>query len=221
MTADERLVLASASPRRRQLLQRLGVPFDALALDLDESIPEGVNPEIVARRIARMKAEAARLVHLERPVLTADTVVVDDGRILGKPADAAEAREMLHSLRGREHRVITAVALLPRGAVQALLRHAVTAVRMRDYTDAEIEASIAHGDPFDKAGAYAIQDPEFAPVAAYNGCYCNVVGFPLWAAAEMLRKTGLAPAADAAALLPQCAECPLRPPETNGFSPYP
>ena len=212
MTAAERLVLASASPRRRELLQRLGVPFDVLALDVDEIIPEGANPEIAARRIARMKAEAARLVHMEAPIVAADTVVVDDGRILGKPSDAAEAREMLRSLSGHEHRVITAVALLPRGAVQALLRHAVTAVRMRDYADAEIDASIARGDPFDKAGGYAIQDPEFAPVAAYNGCYCNVVGFPMWAAAEMLRKTGLAPAPDASALLPQCAACPLRPP---------
>jgi MAF protein len=157
-----------------------------------------------------MKAEAARLVEPVEPVLAADTVVVHGGAILGKPRDAAEAREMLRRLRGESHRVITAVAVIPRGGRAALLRHPETGVTMRRYADAEIEESIARGDPFDKAGGYAIQDEVLRPVEAYEGCYCNVVGLPLWAAIALLRRAGLDITVEAARLLPQCATCPLR-----------
>lgn len=174
----------------------------------------GSSPEIEARRLAREKAEAARLIVPDAPILAADTVVVLDGAILGKPRDGDEAREMLRRLRGRTHEVITAVALLPRGERSALARHPVTRVTMRLYTDEEIAASISRGDPFDKAGAYAIQDELFCPVESYDGCYCNVVGLPLWPAVEMLRKAGINVVASAGQLLPQCATCPLRPPSS-------
>ena len=168
--------------------------------------------EIEARRLAREKAEAARLIVPDAPILAADTVVVLDGAILGKPRDGDEAREMLRRLRRRMHEVITAVALLPHSARSALARHPVTRVTMRPYTDEEIATSIASGDPFDKAGAYAIQDEMFRPVDSYDGCYCNVVGLPLWPVIDMLSKLMIPVPATADGLLPQCATCPLRPP---------
>ena len=139
-------------------------------------------------------------------------VVVLDSAMLGKPADGDEARRMLEALRGRTHEVITAVAVLPPGERGALIRHPATSVTMRTYSDEEIAASIARGDPFDKAGAYAIQDGIFRPVESYEGCYCNVVGLPLWSTIELLQKAGLPVSVDAGDLLPQCAACPLRPP---------
>jgi len=204
------LILASASPRRSQLLARLGIPFEVRPVSVIEDV-DSANPAIAASRLARMKAEAARLAEPESPVLAADTVVVHEGAVLGKPRDAAEAREMLRRLRGRSHRVITAVAVIPRGGRAALLRHPETEVTMRRYADEEIEASIARGDPFDKAGAYAIQDELLRPVASYEGCYCNVVGLPLWTTVELLRRAGLDITVTADSLLPQCAACPLRP----------
>lgn len=205
-----RLVLASASPRRRELLALLGLEFEVQPVDVEE-VFRGSLPGLEARRLAREKAEAARLLEPEAPILAADTIVVLDGLILGKPRDADEARAMLLGLRGRTHDVITAVALLPRGERAALARQPLTRVTMRSYTDDEIAASIARGDPFDKAGAYAIQDEGFQPAESFDGCYCNVVGLPLWPVIEMLRKSGVAsPAGDH--LLPQCAACPLRRP---------
>ena len=139
---------------------------------------------------------------------TADTIVALRGALLGKPHDADEARAMLEFLRGRTHRVVTAVAVLPAGRRGPLVDHAVTRVTMRRYTDAEIAASIARGDPFDKAGAYAIQDDRIAPVARYDGCYCNVVGLPLWTAVRLLGRAGLdITNVRATKLLRQCGEC--------------
>ena len=204
------LILASASPRRRELLARLGIPFDVRPVSVIEEV-DSDNPAIVASRLARMKAEAARLAEPEEPLLAADTVVVHRGTILGKPHDAGEAREMLRRLRGESHRVMTAVAIIPRGGRAALLRHPETEVTMRRYTDAEIEASIARGEPFDKAGAYAIQDVLLRPVRRYEGCYCNVVGLPLWTTVELLRRAGVDITIKAGSLPPQCEGCPLRP----------
>lgn len=205
------LVLASASPRRRELLTRLALPFDVRPVEIVEDITPGARADIFARRLAREKAEAARLQHPGAHILAADTVVVLDGVVLGKPRDPGEAREMLVALRGRWHEVITAVAFLPRGETAPLLRQPTTSVRMRDYADAEIEASIRRRDPFDKAGAYAIQDAAFDPVAEYEGCYCNVVGLSLWATIEVMRKAGVDVPVDTGDLPPQCAACPLAP----------
>jgi MAF protein len=179
-------------------------------VDVDENTAARGNPEIIARRLARTKAEAARLLDADSIIVAADTVVALDGAILGKPPDADDARRMLRTLRGREHNVVSAVAIMRSGGRAALLRHPVTRVVMRDYTDAEIEASIARGDPFDKAGAYAIQDHVFRPVESHDGCHCNVVGLSLWATIELLRKVDLKVAITVDQLLPQCAACPLR-----------
>jgi septum formation protein len=206
-----RFVLASASPRRRELLALLGLRFDVRPTDIDEDAGRSRDPQIVARRLARTKAEAARLTEPDAPIIAADTIVSYESTLLGKPRDAGEARRMLRMLRGQTHDVVTAVALMPPGRRSILGRQPLTRVTMRDYTDAEIEATIARGDPFDKAGAYAIQDAAIRPVERYEGCYCNVVGLPLWPLLEMLRKAELYTKVTPAQLLPQCTYCPFAP----------
>lgn len=204
-----RLILASASPRRKELLARLGLRFDVRPVDIAEDAGLSKDPQIVARHLARAKAEAARLSDEHAPILAADTVVALDGRIFGKPADDDEAREMLRTLRGRTHQVVTAVAVMPLGRRSVIARHPVTEVTMREYGDDEIEASVARADLLDKAGAYGIQDELLHPVARYQGCYCNVIGLSLWAAIEALRRAGEDVGADAVDFLPQCGTCPL------------
>jgi MAF protein len=200
-------ILASASPRRRDLLARLGLPFEVVEADIDESDLAG-RPERVARRLAAAKARAVAARRPDATILAADTIVAHRGVILGKPRDGAEAEATLRRLRGRTHRVVTAVAVLPPGRRRPLVERAVTRVTMRRYTAAEIAASIARGDPFDKAGAYAIQDERLAPVERYGGCYCNVVGLPLWTAVRLLGRAGLdITHITAADLLPQCGAC--------------
>ena len=207
------LVLASASPRRRDLLSRLGPPFEVDPADVDEDLHDAP-PVRLARRLATAKARAVAARRPDATILAADTIVayhaIPFGKF-GKPVDADEARAMLEFLSGRTHRVITAVAVLPPGRRRPLIDHAVTSVTMRRLNGQEIAASIARGDPFDKAGAYAIQDELLAPVATYDGCYCNVMGLPLWMSARLLGRAGLdITHVDAADLLPQCGECPVR-----------
>ncbi len=208
--ATPALVLASASPRRRELLPALGLGFAVRAADVDETPPPGADPASVAAAIARRKA-AATLAALPETttVLAADTVVAFAGRPLGKPGDAAEAAAMLRELRGREHTVYTGVVLSRAG--RTVEETAATRVLMRRYGDEEIAASIAAGTPFDKAGAYAIQDPLLQPVERCDGCYCNVMGLPLWTVRRLILALApeLRPAPPDAALA-RCAGCPLR-----------
>jgi MAF protein len=201
-----RLILASGSPRRRDLIGHLGVPFELALSGVDEAVEDGEMPEVLARRLARAKALEVAAQQADAAILAADTIVVLDGDILNKPADVAEALSMLERLRDREHEVITAVAVARDGEVAV---DAVTSrVAMRAYGDGEIETWIASGGPFDKAGAYAVQDPAFAPVARIDGCYCNVVGLPLWTTLRMLRDAGVGAEGDR---LPEvCGSCPLR-----------
>ncbi|MXZ46140.1 MAG: septum formation protein Maf [Chloroflexi bacterium] len=197
-------MLASASPRRRELLPALGVTFEVIPADIDES---GADEDAarLARDLARRKA---LVVAADRPadtVIGADTIVVLDGRQLGKPADAAEARAMLEALRGRTHHVVTGVAVIADGAEAT--EAVTTAVTMRDYSDDEVTRYIARGEPFDKAGAYAVQDPEFAPATAVEGCRCAVIGLPLWTLRRLLLGAGV----DAKPpRLPDCLGCPHR-----------
>lgn len=207
------LILASASPRRQHLLSLLGLQFQAMAPDVEEDFRAGERPQAAARRLARAKALAVAGQRPEAFVLAADTVVACAGRLLAKPGDAAEAAAMLRLLRGRTHRVVTAVAVVPPGGRRSLVAHSVTRVRMRSYGDNEIAATIASGQPFDKAGAYAVQDPDFRPVDSLQGCYCNVVGLPLWTTRALLVRAGLPvarpfPPVDAP---PHCRTCPDRP----------
>ena len=206
------LTLASGSPRRRQLLACLGLPFRVVipAVDEDASSAADLTPEQMAEALARAKAlSVAR--RDDSLVLAADTLVVVDGRALGKPRDAAEATDMLRLLRDREHRVITGLSVLHGDHPNLVLAdHVTTRVRMRPYGDDEVAAYIARREPFDKAGAYAIQDQAFHPVALFDGCYCNVVGLPLRAVIRLLRTAGLDITDEHLAALPdECAACPL------------
>jgi septum formation protein len=181
------LLLGSASPRRRQLLQRLGVDFDVDASDLAEVPRPDETPSQFARRMAREKALDVAARHPRRFVLAADTVVTVDGRIFGKPAAADDARRMLHTLSGRTHQVLTAVALIdPAGHFDELI--AVTDVDFRRLDTAEIEAYVATGEPLDKAGAYAIQGGAAVFVTGVRGSYTNVVGLPLDEVEALLRR---------------------------------
>lgn len=184
-----RTILASSSPRRRELLAQLGLRFDIIKPEIDESRRAAEDLVQYAERLSREKAEAVAQLLDGKPalVIAADTIVLDGGELLGKPADAADARRMLRRLSKREHVVVTAFTLHCAGdRPQVITGHARTAVCMRDFSDVEIEAYIATGDPLDKAGAYAIQNEEFRPVARIEGSYSNVVGLPLEALAEAL-----------------------------------
>ena len=185
-------MLASASPRRRELLALLGLPFVVAAADVDETPAPGETAARLAARLAAAKALAvAGTAALPDPlVIGADTVVVLDGAVRGKPAGPVEAQAALRALRGRGHHVLTALALAARGRTiwQAATE---TRVDMRSYGDEEIEAYVGSGGPFDKAGGYAIQDPTFQPVLRIVGCYPNVVGLPLCALVRGLRASGL------------------------------
>jgi septum formation protein len=193
-----RLILASASPRRRELLARLGLPFEVRPSGLDETLVPGVAASSLVTALARAKAreiaDQLRTAGGEPTViLGADTLVVLDGRPLGKPGSPEDARGMLRTLRGRSHQVVTGVA---RGAVpgERAAAEAVTSdVVMRAYSDVEIDAYLATGEPADKAGAYAVQGVGRRLVARVDGCYTNVVGLPLGTTARLLRRFGLAP----------------------------
>ena len=174
-----RLVLASASPRRRQLLTLLGIPFSTRSAAVDESQLDGESPTDLVVRVSRAKAYAMRDVRRDELVVAADTVVVLDGEILGKPSNAGEAFSMLSRLRGRPHSVYTGISVWQPVTWRMVNELASSMVSMRDYTDAEIEAYIATGDPLDKAGAYAIQHQGFAPVSRIEGCWLTVMGLPL------------------------------------------
>ena len=190
---DQRFILASQSPRRRQLLALLGYPFEVVVPDVDEDVHLDAVPATYVLRTAQQKAEAvARL----RPtaaitprsiVIAADTTVALDGAILGKPADADEARRMLLALRGRAHDVHTGVCLVDAAGGREVAAVHSTVVAMRDYSAAEIDAYVATGDPLDKAGAYAIQGKAAAFITEIHGSYTNVVGLPLAEVAALLR----------------------------------
>jgi MAF protein len=193
VTEKHVLVLASNSPRRRQLLALAGWTFSTSAADVDESqLPQGESPSDYVLRLAETKAHTIRA-DADRIVLAADTAVVDGMDILGKPKDNAEAIAMLKRLRGYTHQVYTGVALLRLSDGLLLNDVCVTDVPMRSYSDEEIDAYVQTGDPLDKAGAYAIQHPEFHPVENMSGCYANVMGLPMCHVIRMMRKINLQP----------------------------
>ncbi len=181
------LILASASPRRRELLAQSGLFFEVVASDIPEVPAAGESPEAFAQRVAREKAlEVARQRHSVH-VLAADTVVTIDGAIFGKPLDAGDARRMLRALSGRTHRVLTAVALIdPRGHVEELL--VATEVEFQPLTAAAIDDYLATGEPFDKAGAYAVQGVAGKFVVQVRGSLSNVIGLPMEAVSALLRR---------------------------------
>lgn len=180
MTANSpRLILASQSPRRRTLLEHIGFNFEVIPSDVDEESITAANPRALAVKLAYMKA-ATVADQAEPPalILAADTVVAMGNEVFGKPVDWADAARMLRALRGKTHQVITGVAVAVAGG-RCEVDATSTDVTMRDFSDDEIEAYIATGEPMDKAGAYAIQERGGTLVASHDGCWCNVVGLPL------------------------------------------
>ena len=193
-----KLILASASPRRRELMGLLELPFDMIQAHVDEIPGLGEAPVDVVVRLSQAKAEAAALAlslsgsHTPTAaIITCDTIVALGAEILGKPGDAEEATAVLRRLRSQEHAVYSAITLRDAASDRARTDVACTDITMRHYTDAEISAYVASGDPLDKAGAYAIQHTSFHPVSGFRGCYANVVGLPLCHLARCLREWGI------------------------------
>jgi MAF protein len=213
------LLLASQSPRRRELLALLGLPFEVTVADVAEDPLANESPAATVVRLSQAKARAAcpeqsRRARAERCaelvegrsrgtavctdalIIACDTIVALDGELLGKPRDAAEALSVLRRLRGRSHAVFSAVTLLEPAAGRTSSDVAETRLVMRTYSDAEMAAYVASDDPLDKAGAYAIQHPGFHPVADLQGCYANVMGLPLCHLTRGLRAWNIEPPHD-------------------------
>ncbi len=197
--ADKRIYLASRSPRRRELLKQIGVPFELLLLredlrrgvDVDETPLPDESPGVYALRIANAKAttgmrQAAQRGLPIKPVLAADTSVVFDEQLIGKPDDTEHAVRILRTLSGREHQVITAIALALRDQVETQI--SVSSVWFRELDEAEIRRYVASGEPRDKAGAYAIQGRAGAFVTRIAGSYSGIMGLPLAETAELLAR---------------------------------
>ena len=184
------LALASASPRRRELLSAMGLPFRAVPADIDEELQDGEAPGAAAARLSSAKALTVASHVKTGYVIGADSLVVLEGRAMGKPADAAEAGRMLRELRGTRHQVTTGVTVVDAATGRRLTGSVTTDITLRNFTDAEIEASISSGTPMDKAGAYAVQDPVLRPAESWEGCYANIVGLPVCRVVEMLEELG-------------------------------
>ena len=184
------LTLASVSPRRRELLGQIGVTHRVSAADIDETVRPGEAPADYVVRMACAKARTVRERGSELPVLAADTIVVIDGLILGKPRDRADALAMLGRLSGRTHQVLTAVALATAGAVA--FRVSASEVRMRSVSPAECAAYWESGESRDKAGGYAIQGRGALFIEHLSGSFSAVMGLPLYESGELLRAAGIA-----------------------------
>ena len=198
-------ILASQSPRRRELLGLSGYPFDTMAADVDESTVSDPDPVQDCIQTARLKAEAIlnqiKLPRKEQTIIiAADTTVAFDGQMLGKPRDIANAKQMLSALRGRSHDVHTGVMIIDADTGREILGNHTAVVKMRNYTDQEISAYIASGDPLDKAGSYAIQHPVFKPVETLDGCFLGVMGLSICHLLQLLRQIDLPLRAELAAL---------------------
>ena len=182
-------ILASASPRRRELLAHLGLPFTIEAADIDETPYPGENPRTYTERLAQEKAEAIAQRHRDATILAADTTVVLDALILGKPKDPEDARRMLQLLQGRTHQVITGVALYSN--TQTTVESEATTVTFTQMSVEAIDAYVGTGEPLDKAGAYGIQGIAAQFIPRIEGDYSNVVGLPLARVRQMLHRAGL------------------------------
>jgi len=194
------LVLASNSPRRRELLALSGWNFNTHPAEVDESQRPGEAPGTYVLRLAESKARTCAVqAHKDMTILAADTAVVDGKAILGKPKDMAEAVEMLRLLRSRTHQVYTGIAVMRLSDGNLYTDLCVTDVHMRAYNEEEIDTYVATGDPLDKAGAYAIQHSKFHPVERISGCYASVMGLPLCHLTRTLRQLDIAPRANLSA----------------------
>ena len=185
------IVLASASPRRKEILAKTGLPFRVDACDSDEEIDSGLPPHALARRLSHKKAASVASRHKNAIIIAADTFIVFKGKIFGKPHTAAEARRMLTTLNGKEHLVITGFTIMDTETKKRLTRSVETKVCFREMAPGEIDGYIRSKEPLDKAGAYAIQGLGAALIRKIEGDYYNVVGLPLSALADGLKKFGI------------------------------
>ena len=209
--AERQVLLASESPRRRELIEALDAPVKAVSPGYDEGPPRtGEIPGDFVLRLSREKASGVAARIGDGIVLGADTAVVLDDEVLGKPVSAAEATRMLRRLRGRVHTVITGVTAVDGRTGRSLSAVKSTQVTMRAYSDAEVASYVASGEPFDKAGGYAVQDPLFQPAERLRGCYLNVVGLPLCEIMGLMRSMGLPTRLREDWQPPnECLDCPL------------
>jgi septum formation protein len=201
-----KVVLASASPRRRELLAALLDDFVIDPTHVEESLPSN-DPERAAELLALRKARAAAEVHPDALVIGSDTIVHDGERFYEKPESPKDAVDMLMALRGREHIVVTGVAVIGDGRERSDVN--VSRVTVSDLSEASIRDYVASGRSMDKAGAYAIQDADVPTVETFHGCYCGVMGLPLWTLRALMSECGEA-VRSPESLLPRCAECPAR-----------
>jgi septum formation protein len=185
------LILASASPRRRELLEQAGVAFSVIPSNADEQVLIAEAPEDYALRVAKAKAQDVANKHPAHWVLGADTIVVVDDLILGKPKDTADGQRMLRLLSGRRHQVMTAFVLTAANGQEYKRQIVTTTVIFKSLTDEQIQEYLATGEPFDKAGAYAVQGIGAALVEKVEGSYTNVVGLPIDEVLEALRSAEL------------------------------
>lgn len=200
-----RLVLASASPRRRELLAALLSEFQVVVSDVEEELAGEPEANAAALALAKARDVAAREQHAT--VIGADTIVFLGGKSYAKPDGEAGVLEMWRELRGQPHRVVTGVAVVGPGFEQSA--HVTAEVTLSDLDDGAIRAYAASGRPLDKAGAYAIQDEDVPTVARLDGCYCNVMGLPLWVLRRVLSNNGIL-TAPPDAVRAVCATCPSR-----------
>lgn len=186
------IILCSGSPRRKSLLESIGINFTVYKPDVDESRKDNESPEEYTKRLARSKCEEGMRKYPDGVIISADTIVVADGEILGKPSDRSDAVRMLRELSGREHEVITSVALSVSGKIAVKSVH--TLVKFRALSDGEISAYVKTGESDDKAGGYAVQGLGSLMIEGINGDYYNVVGLPLCTLGGMMRAEGIYPA---------------------------
>ncbi len=190
------VILASKSPRRQELLRNLIDHFIVIKSEIDETIVEGEAPADFVERLAKEKAVMAGEMAgtgslIDFIVIAADTIVLDGTEILGKPVDEIEAKRILEQLKGKTHSVLSGIAFYDPVSKKTTTRVVKSDVEMRDYSEDEIESYIASGDPFDKAGAYGIQDLSFNPVPQMADCYANVMGLPLCDLFVLLKNMGI------------------------------
>lgn len=185
------IYLASASPRRRVLLEQLGLNFEVIVSSIDETVEAELPPEQLVEVLARSKAQAVAAKLESGIVIGADTIVVREEQVLGKPSTAREAREMLQLLQDAWHAVFTGLAVIDAHSGRAEVTHECTRVKFKPLTEDEITRYVATGEPLDKAGSYAIQGLGAIFIEQMQGCYFNVVGLPLAKLAEVLKGFGV------------------------------
>ncbi len=199
------VVLASASPRRSELLRAIIDDFQVLPSDVPEPLTGAARHD--AQSLATAKAQAVATLRPDSLVIGADTIVYEGANLYGKPIDADDAVAMLQTLRGRQHFVVTGVAVFAAGHIDA--GWSESRITLSNLSDAQVAAYVASGRPMDKAGAYAIQDEDVPTVANREGCYCSTVGLPLWRLKRMLEAHGV-PCRPPHTTLAQCIDCPER-----------